>query len=113
MWIEIQRLYLDYRKEDDKYKIVLSAMSEDAAPKNDYNLFQNRSILLAKLDGTPLKYTRVNLNKKRKMPLTGEEKEAIDVYKEKCGVPPPPVFDTLEMIFHVIDDDDFIQKLEL
>jgi len=48
MYFEVQRLYLDYRKQPDgKYRIVLDNISEDAAPKNDFNLFQTRAILLA------------------------------------------------------------------
>ena len=65
MWLEIQRLFLDYKQVDNKYRLVLDAIPEEAAPKNDYNLFQTRSILLAELDGTPKKYTRVNLTKHR------------------------------------------------
>ena len=39
MWLEVQRLYLDYRKVNGKYKIVLDAMSDEYGAKNDFNLF--------------------------------------------------------------------------
>lgn len=81
MWLEIQRLHLDFKKKaDGKYRIVLDAMSEDTAPKNDYNLFQTRSVLLAKLDGSPKQYTRVDLKKHRKIAKTESEINIIEEY---------------------------------
>ena len=98
-----------------KYKIVLDAMSDETGAKNDFNLFQTRSVLLAQLDGTSQRYTRVDLRKMRKKPMTQEEIEARETYEERTGMPPPPVFDTLQMTFRIIDQEEWVheQKLEV
>lgn len=55
-------------------------MQHEVLPKNDFNLFQTRSILLARIDGTPRKYTRVDLRKIWKKPKTEDEKKNINKY---------------------------------
>ena len=88
---------------------MLDALDKDSWPKNDYNLFQTRSILLAQLDGTLKRYTRVNLTKHRRKPYTEEELEFIRIYTERTSFPPPPAFDTLKLVVHVIDEENEIQ----
>lgn len=88
-------------------------MPEPADRKNDFNLFQSRSILLAQIDGTPKKYTLVYQSKHRMNKQSQDEKKTIKAYIERTGKPPPPSFDTLKMVFHVIDDDDEVNKITL
>ena len=61
--------------------------------------------MLGEIHGTSKKYTRVDLQKickkKRKSP---SEQAMIDEYKERTGLPPPPIYDTLKMTFHIVKE---------
>ena len=45
--------------------------------------------------------------------MSEEEQEAVDNYRKRTNMPPPPVFDTLEMVFHVINEEDEVEQLRM
>ena len=47
--------------------------------------------------------------------MSQAEIEARETYEERTGMPPPPVFDTLQMTFHIVDQEDQThqEKLEV
>lgn len=110
IFLEIKRLYFDYRKDEDgNYQTILDATTEEEQPPNDFNLLDTRTKFLGKIAGSPQPYILIDIRKLKTQPKSEEEKQMIDEYRERVMMPPPPKFDTVEFSINVSKK----QRLEL
>ena len=102
LFLEIKRLYFDYRHDEKgNIKLFLDVIRADDCPRNDFNLLATTCRFLGQIDGCPHKYIRIDLRKIKIKQPSSEELKDIEDYRERTGYPPPPVFDTVEMVIRV------------
>ena len=115
IFLELKRLFLDYQRDKNgDFHIVLDVLPEEEyLPKNDFNLLDTRLSYLGRIDGSPVKYLRINLRKLKKV-TTEQEKNEIKQYMDRTGFPPPINFDTvrMEVILPTLDNDEDLLTFE-